>query len=445
MLDTIAAIATAPGIGAIGIVRVSGPAAAQVAIQLCGDLPAPRRAVLRRFRDTRGELIDQGLVIFSPGPASYTGEDVLELQGHGGPVVLDLVLNRVLALGARPARAGEFSERAFLNGRLDLTQAEAVADLIRSHSATQARLAARSLSGVFARRIAAFQSQLTRLRVHLEASLDFPDEDLDPLTTARHASELTELRQSLQALRASAHQGELIRDGLLVVIAGAPNVGKSSLLNALAGQDRAIVTPVPGTTRDLLHADITLDGLPLRLVDTAGLRVSTDPVEQEGIRRAQAQIGTADHLLWLTDDRNPQPPVSDTLVLPAARITLVHNKIDLTGRAAGCWQDDSDTTAIACSVHSGAGLDLLRSHLKAAAGYRGPEHGEFSARRRHLYALDRGIAGLQAAVELAHRRDAPELLAEALRLVQQPLGEITGEVSADDLLGQIFSEFCIGK
>jgi tRNA modification GTPase len=446
MRDTIAAVATAPGVGAVGIVRISGPLAPDIGAALLGRLPSPRRAELASFADADGEAIDQGLALFFPAPNSFTGEHVLELQGHGGPVVLDRLLGRVLALGARAARPGEFSERAFMEGKLDLTRAEAIADLITSGTEQQARLAARSLQGMFARRIEALLERLTRLRVLLEATLDFPDEDLDPGLGSQAASQLADVRTDLDRLLATAQRGERLRDGLLVVLAGAPNAGKSSLLNALAESDRAIVTPIPGTTRDLLHADVQIDGLPLRVVDTAGLRLSPDPIEQEGVRRAREQIHTADLLLWVIDDTAPghagEPPADLPPTVPVIRI---RNKIDLTGRPAVAQPNADAIQEIPCSAVTGAGLPALRSALLRHAGLGADTGGEFSARRRHLDALRRTAEHLATAARAQTDGLPSELLAEDLRLAQQTLGEITGAVSSDKLLGRIFSEFCIGK
>ncbi|WP_462328694.1 tRNA uridine-5-carboxymethylaminomethyl(34) synthesis GTPase MnmE [Thiohalocapsa halophila] len=450
--ETIAAVATPPGVGAVGIVRVSGPAVPDIALHLLGRLPAPRQALLADFRADDAEPIDQGLALYFPAPHSFTGEHVLELQGHGGPVVLDRLLARVLALGARAARPGEFSERAFLEGKLDLTRAEAIADLIASGTEQQARLAVRSLRGAFADRVERLLEALTRLRVLVEATLDFPDEDLDPNLAAGVAADLDQLLADLDRLLATAKRGERLRDGLLVVIAGAPNAGKSSLLNALSESDRAIVTPVPGTTRDLLHADVQIDGLPLRVVDTAGLRLSPDPIEQEGVRRAREQIDQADLLLWVVDDADPDAAVAPPADLPAQVPRLVvRNKIDLSGRAPGDFpptQPDRRATAaaaIACSATTGAGLDDLRAALLRHAGLGADAGGELSARRRHLDALARTREHLSAAARAHSQASPPELVAEDLRLAQDSLGEITGAVSSDDLLGRIFSEFCIGK
>ena len=444
--DTVAAIATPVGIGAVGIVRISGPAVPVLAERILGRLPEPRRAALSAFLDADGEAIDQGLALYFPAPHSFTGEHVLELQGHGGPVVMDRLLARVLELGARAARPGEFSERAFLEGKLDLTRAEAIADLITSGTEQQARLAARSLLGRLARRVDSLLEGLTRARALLEATLDFPEDDLDPDLAAGLQRDLEQVIDDLDRLMAAAQRGERLRDGLLVVLAGAPNAGKSSLLNALAETDRAIVTPIPGTTRDLLHADVQIDGLPLRVVDTAGLRLSLDPIEQEGVRRAREQIERADLVLWVIDDTDSaavaHPPADLPPQLP---LICIRNKIDLTGTAAGQGPGAGGTTEIACSATTGAGLDVLRRALTRHAGLGGDAGGEFSARRRHLEALRRTGEHLRAAAQACGEGRSPELVAEDLRLAQHSLGEITGAVSSDELLGRIFSEFCIGK
>jgi len=444
--DTVAAIATPAGIGAVGIVRISGPEVPVLAERILGRLPEPRRAALGAFLDADGEAIDQGLALYFPAPHSFTGEHVLELQGHGGPVVMDRLLARVLELGARAARPGEFSERAFLEGKLDLTRAEAIADLITSGTEQQARLAARSLLGRLARRVDSLLEGLTRARALLEATLDFPEDDVDPDLAAGLQRDLEQVIDDLDRLMAAAQRGERLRDGLLVVLAGAPNAGKSSLLNALAESDRAIVTPIPGTTRDLLHADVQIDGLPLRVVDTAGIRLSPDPIEQEGVRRAREQIDRADLVLWIIDDAATNPntfPPSD--LAPRVPVIRVRNKIDLTGRAATACEAVDDAVELACCATTGAGLDALRRALTRHAGLGADGGGEFSARRRHLDALRRTRGHIGAAVVAQLDGCSPELVAEDLRLAQQSLGEITGAVSSDELLGRIFRDFCIGK
>jgi tRNA modification GTPase len=445
--DTIAAIATPAGRGGVGIVRVSGPAVPGIARQLLGRLPEPRRAGVHRFRDAAGRLIDTGLALYFPAPASFTGEHVLELQAHGGPVLMDLLLARVLELGARRARPGEFSERAYLNDKLDLAQAEAIADLIDSATAQAARAAARSLEGEFSRQVQALVSRLIELRSYLEAALDFPDEEIDVLADRQLAQQLVELQTGLQEIRRTAQQGRLLRDGLTLVIAGRPNAGKSSLLNALAGHDAAIVTEIPGTTRDLLREYIQIDGMPLHIIDTAGLHSSPDAVEQHGMQRARRAIAGADHVLLVIDDRHGLGD-ADTAILeelpPGIPRTCLYNKIDLTGRAPGRIASDAQD-ALAISAHTGAGLDALRTHLKTRAGYSGQTDGGFSARRRHLEALALADRHIRTGREQLERRHAAELLAEELRLAQHALGEITGEFSSEDLLERIFSSFCIGK
>jgi len=443
--DTIAAIATPPGTGGVGIVRVSGPAVPDIARALLGELPPPRRARLHEFRAADGTLIDTGLVLYFPEPASFTGEPVLELQGHGGPVVLDLVLGRVLALGARPAHPGEFSQRAFLNDKLDLAQAEAIADLIDSGTAQAARAAIRSLQGEFSRRVHALLEQLIELRGFVEAALDFPDEEIDFLSDPQLADRLDKLQRRLTDVRRAAHQGQLLRDGLTLVICGRPNAGKSSLLNALAGVDAAIVTEIPGTTRDVLRERIQIDGLPLHIIDTAGLHDSPDPVERHGMQRTHRELGRADRALLVIDDQAGFTD-ADAAILAAlpehVPHTRIFNKIDLTGRTPGV---DATGTDVAISVSSGAGLDDLRAHLKHCAGFTEQPEGAFSARRRHLDALVRAARHVTAGARLLERQQAGELLAEELRAAQQALNEITGEFSSDDLLGRIFSSFCIGK
>jgi tRNA modification GTPase len=445
--DTIAAIATPPGQGGVGIVRVSGSSVEEIAVALLGRLPQVRRAELHDFRDADASLIDTGLVLYFAAPASFTGESVLELHGHGGRVVLDLLLQRVLSLGARPARAGEFSRRAFLNNKLDLVQAEAIADLIESDTAQAARAAMRSLQGAFSKRVHQLLEALTQLRIYIEAAIDFPDEEIDWLADSRLQQMLQDLRRNLADIMVRAHQGQLLRDGMTLVIAGRPNAGKSSLLNALAGSDAAIVTEIPGTTRDVLREHIQLDGMPLHIIDTAGLHDSDDPIEQLGMQRARKAMETADRLLLLIDDHAGYTAADAAILddLPAGvPHTLIFNKIDLSGRMPGPVAMEN-TTGFALSVHTSAGMDDLRAHLKQCVGFGEQTEGDFSARRRHLDALQRVQQHLLAGQQQLEELQAGELLAEELRLAQQELGEITGEVSSDDLLGKIFSSFCIGK
>lgn len=442
--ETIAAIATPPGMGGVGIVRVSGPRARLIAEAILGRVPEPRRAVFGVFREADGAFIDEGLALYFQAPRSFTGEDVLELQGHGGPIVMDLLLRRCLELGARLARPGEFSERAFLNGKLDLVQAEAVADLIESSTALAVRLAGRSLQGVFSQRINELVERLIQVRLHVEATLDFPDEEIDLADEPTVAIDLAAILEAVDRLLADAHQGQTIREGLAVVIAGAPNVGKSSLLNALCGSEAAIVTNIPGTTRDLLKFDIQVDGLPIRIVDTAGLRHTHDPVEQEGVRRAQAALNDADLVLWVQAvDHEPDESIRATF--PAGcPVTRIRNKIDLLGEPAHLIERDGEVE-IALSVATGEGLDLLKKHLKSRARLSAHPEGAFIARRRHLDALERARGALRAAATNLEQGLGAELVAEELHLAQRALGEITGEFTSDDLLGRIFSSFCIGK
>ncbi len=445
--DTIAAIATPPGRGGVGIVRVSGPRAADIARAMLGHVPAPRVAEYLRFHDDAGRVIDTGLALYFPHPNSFTGEDVLELQGHGGPVVLDLLLQQTLRLGARPARPGEFSERAFLNDKLDLAQAEAIADLIEAGSEQAARSALQSLQGVFSDWVHDTVDQLTELRMYVEAAIDFPDEEIDFLADSRVLRELDYLLQELDRVIATAHQGQLLREGMRIVLAGQPNTGKSSLLNALAGRESAIVTAVPGTTRDVLREEISIDGLPLHIIDTAGLRQSADEVEQEGIRRTWREIEQADCVLLVMDDRAGFGPAEQQILsqLPSRLpVIRVFNKIDLSGARAE-RREDADGEILHLSARSGEGIDLLRDLLKTVVGYRGTTEGVFMARRRHLQALQRARDFIANGREQLQSHHAGELLAEDLRQAQQALGEITGEVSSDDLLGRIFAGFCIGK
>jgi len=447
LTDTIVAVATPPGEGGVGIVRLSGPEAASVATAIINDLPPPRRAALRNFRDAAGEIIDTGLVLYFPAPHSYTGEDIVELHGHGGPVLLDMLVEVAVAAGARTARPGEFSERAFLNGKLDLAQAEAIADLIASTTKHASRAAQRTLQGAFSTRVNALVAALIELRSYVEAAIDFPEDEIDFLSDEKVSADLRTVAQCLDAVLGVARQGCVLREGLHVVIAGRPNVGKSSLLNQLAGRDTAIVTDIPGTTRDVLREHIQIDGMPLHVMDTAGLRDTGDAVEQEGVRRAWGAIEICDRVLLVVDDRFGVQDEERAILakLPEGQaLTVIANKIDLSGRAAGV-QPTELGSELALSAKTGAGLDLLRGHLKECAGYRpAGEHG-FLARRRHLDALDRASACIDRGKRLLSEQNAGELLAEELRQAQHALGEITGVFTTDDLLDRIFSSFCIGK
>jgi tRNA modification GTPase len=422
----------------VGIVRISGAGAADVCRGIIGRLPAPRVASLARFVDAQGGLLDEGLAIFFPAPRSYTGEDVVELHGHGGPVVMHDLLRRCVELGARLAQPGEFTRRAFLNERLDLAQAESVADLIDAASSEAARGAARSLSGDFSRRIHEVVEVLLDLRMHVEACIDFPEEEIDPADRAAQGAKLEKVRGMLARLMSEAAQGAVLREGLTVVLAGRPNVGKSSLLNRLAGEDLAIVTPIPGTTRDHVRATISLEGVPIHLVDTAGLRRTSDEVERIGVERTWSALSKAGAALFLTEAGQSTDPADEALLLqmPAGLPVLrVVNKVDLhpapelDGR-------------LHVSARTGEGIDALRARLLEIAGWKPHGEGLFMARTRHLEALRRAATHLDRA---ATESQALELFAEELRLAQHALGEITGEVSADDLLGAIFSRFCIGK
>jgi tRNA modification GTPase len=448
-VDTIAAIATPPGRGAIGMVRISGPLVWAVCEHVAGKLPPPRQAVLRSFRDAGGERIDQGLVLYFPAPHSYTGEDVLELQGHGGPLLLGLLLQSACAAGARPARPGEFSERAFLNGRLDLAQAEAVADLIDASSRAAARAALHSLQGEFSRRVEGLLDELIAVRADLEAALDFADEDVPWITPQTLHDRTDGLIEICGDLIKEAAQGRRLREGLTVAIAGQPNVGKSTLLNRLAGAEAAIVSPHAGTTRDLLREHLVVDGLPLTVIDTAGLRDSADPVEQEGVRRAWAALEKAELILFLVDDREGLIEADLKLLarLPQdVETLLLLNKCDLSGRAPRREKGADGRVCLRLSAAAGLGLDLLAAEIKRAAGLSvAPAEGLFSARARHLDALHRAQAALRLARAHGAKNTSPELIAEELRMAQQALDEITGRFSSEDLLGRIFSSFCIGK
>lgn len=455
--DTIVAVATGAARAGVGVVRVSGPRVPAIAEALAGRLPPPRLATLARLREADGEILDQALVLRFAGPASFTGEDVLELNAHGSPVVLERIVARCVALGARHARPGEFSERAFLNGKLDLVQAEAVADLIAAGSLAQARAALRSLDGAFSARVGALFEALVRLRMYVEAAIDFPEEEIDFLADGEVLRMLRALRADLDALLAEARRGQRLRDGLHVVIVGRPNAGKSSLLNALAGRERAIVTAIPGTTRDVLEAAVRLGAAELTLVDTAGLRATDDPVEAEGIRRARAELARADLALLLVDaSRAPAELRADLAALdaecpPDAERLVLATKWDLVpeaerpGRLAALGADAAKPRGVLpISAASGDGLDALRGALGDRAGAI-EGGGSFSARARHVAALDRVAAHLAEGERQLIEARAGELLAEELREAQQDLGELTGTYTSDDLLGAIFASFCIGK
>ena len=471
--DTICAIATPTGRGGIGIIRISGPQTQSIATAIAGSLPSARLATLADFLDADSNIIDQGLLLYFPAPNSFTGEDVLELHGHGGPHVLHSVLSRVQQLGARLARPGEFTERAFLAGKVDLLQAEAVADLIDASSQQAARSAMRTLQGVFSARVNDLVRDLTQARVNVEAAIDFSDEDIDILERGGVASKLQDLLDSLQILFREARQGALLKEGIHLVLAGAPNAGKSSLMNALSGNDSAIVTDIPGTTRDLLREQLNIDGLPITLTDTAGLRVSDDPVEQEGVRRATRVIGEADRVFLIIDckesgkyseqllsanlDNVPDAWISPLLegmtdeeaASLLARTTIIVNKIDLipdckSGHFSTSYHGNT-LKLFRVSAKFGQGLDLLKEDIKHVCGYSAPDGSAFLARQRHLDALREANNYIENASSGISEHSQLELIAEDLRLAQRALGSITGEVSSDDLLGEIFSSFCIGK
>jgi tRNA modification GTPase len=442
--DTIAAAATAAGRAAIGVVRISGPRARQIAARICGRELKPRRAEFCRFLSSSGEPIDEGIALMFESPASFTGEDVVELQCHGSPIVVDWLLETIYGAGARPAEAGEFSLRAFLNDKLDLTQAEAIADLIASGSRAAARAAGRSLAGSFSEKVAALQQDLIGLRVLCESWLDFPDEDIDHAAVDELERRGRELLLSVDRLIEQADQGRQLKDGLQIAIAGLPNAGKSSLLNRIAGTEAAIVTDIPGTTRDTIRETVNLGGLTLTLVDLAGLRETDDPIEGEGIRRARVEIADADHVLWIADvcDGVERAEADAHRLLPEGQaFSIVLNKIDLIGGVPRQFEDGFDVVAL--SARSGEGIELLVEHLHRLAGFDQISAGAFTARRRHLDALNNAREHVRAAgTQLATRL---ELAAEELRAAQSYLDELTGEHSSDDLLGEIFSSFCIGK
>ncbi len=446
--DTIVAAATPPGRGGIGIVRISGPKVPEIAAVVVGELPLPRAATFARFLDARREPIDAGLALFFPAPHSYTGEHVLELQAHGGPLLLEALVERVLELGARRAQPGEFTQRAFLNDKLDLAQAEAIADLIDAGSREALRAAMRSLEGEFSAMVRGLLEALIDLRTYVEAAIDFPEEEIDFLADRELTGRFQSLRAHFDGVVASAQQGRLLREGMTVVIAGRPNAGKSSLLNRLAGFDAAIVTPIPGTTRDVLRVPLDIDGMPLHVLDTAGLRDGGDEIEAEGMRRARAEMQRAERVLFVIDAAEDPAGAAfreqGARLPPAVPVTLVFNKCDLAPGLPVAGADDGPPR-VNISALTGQGLGALRAHLKQCVGYRSVEGGAISARRRHLESLARARAHAEeAARQLAERR-AGELVAEELRSAQQALNEITGEFTSDDLLARIFAGFCIGK
>lgn len=444
--DTIAALATPPGRGGVGILRISGPDVKSIALHILGKLPSPRYADYLPFRDNDGHVLDIGIALYFPAPNSFTGEDVLELQGHGGPVVLDMLLRRILSLGARIALPGEFSQRAFLNDKMDLAQAEAIADLIDSSTETAAKSALQSLQGVFSERIQLLLERLIYIRMYVESSIDFPEEEIDFLSDDKLRRLVDELNREFELLLAQTTQGVLLNEGMTLVILGLPNAGKSSLLNLLSGRDSAIVTDIPGTTRDVLREHISIDGLPVHVVDTAGIREQADKVEQEGIKRAWREVSKANRVLLLVDDNVGLNIHNENLLslLPAnIPITRIYNKIDTTGRLPG-EQTVGDFVVYGVSIKTGAGVDELKRHLKSCIGYQGGD-GLFLARRRHLDALSRAFACVQAGTKQLLDFKAGELLAEELRLAQHALNEITGDFDNEALLGRIFSSFCIGK
>ncbi|GAB5412596.1 MAG: tRNA uridine-5-carboxymethylaminomethyl(34) synthesis GTPase MnmE [Congregibacter sp.] len=451
--DTIAAIATGAAAGGIGIVRVSGPDAFGIAEALSGKAPKPREAVFTQIRDRSGNVLDQGLLITFKNPSSFTGEDVVEFQCHGGPVLLQTLLRECIALGARQAQPGEFSQRAFINGKLDLVQAEAIADLINSSTEAAARSASRSLNGAFSTRVNELLQTVIRLRVFVEAAIDFPEEEIDFIAESDVMEQLAAIEIQLTGLLSTARRGKTLRDGMKLVIAGAPNAGKSSLLNQLAQQDSAIVTDIPGTTRDVLREHIQIEGLPLHIVDTAGLRDTADPVEQEGVRRAHSEIQSADRILFVADINSDGNQSAESLLAPFRSgfpdntpITFVWNKTDLLKDAQSADQVVSNSlTEIFVSAQSGDGIDALRQHLLESAGLGAEDSSDFSARERHVRALETCLEHLVTARRQLQEHGAAELVAEDLRYVQDSLGQITGAFSSDALLGEIFGSFCIGK
>lgn len=441
--DTIVAAATPPGKGGIGIVRISGDDAEKLALAMLGKVPQPRLATRAKIRNKNGDELDSGIALYFPGPASYTGESVLEFHGHGGPVVVASVIDAAVELGARRAAPGEFSKRAFLNGKLDLVQAEAIADLIDSGTSQAARAALRSLGGTFSHAVDNLQRQLVNLRLHVEAAIDFPEEEIDFLSDQDLLRKIDDCAESFAKLQREATIGRVLRDGLQLVIVGKPNVGKSSLLNLLSGQETAIVTEVAGTTRDIIRERIEIDGLAVELVDTAGLREDPDRIEAEGIRRAREALQHADGILWIQDASEGEAGDLDEEIPDEIPIIILRNKIDVTGDAPGRSRGNPITLNV--SAKTGAGIDDLRETIRQLAGYRDLGEGAFTARRRHVEAIAFAEQHFRRGRQALEKNRAGELLAEDLRLSHEALGEVTGSMSSDDLLGRIFSEFCIGK
>ncbi len=445
--DTICAIATPPGIGGVGVIRVSGPGVVKIAKQITKKDLKPRQATHTLLKSADDVTIDDGIAIYFPNPNSFTGEDVLEIQGHGSPVVLDMLLGRLNQLGARMARPGEFSERAFLNGKIDLTQAEAIADLIESSTQQSARAALRSLSGEFSQQVHDLVEQLIYIRTYIESAIDFPEEEIDFLADSDIGQRIKKLKNDLLLLLQRAKQGRLLRDGMNIVLAGSPNVGKSSLMNKLAGYDAAIVTEIAGTTRDTLKEHISIDGMPVHIIDTAGIRETEDLVEQEGMKRTWSAIEKADRILLVIDsDENLNQAIDDIhKKLPEnLPVTIVRNKIDRESKQPQVIKTEQ-ATEVFVSAKTGQGIDLLCEHLKQTMGFNETDDGDFIARRRHLNALQQALYSIEQAQQQFDIDMAGELAAEDLRISQQHLSQITGEFTSDDLLGEIFSSFCIGK
>lgn len=445
-VDTITALATPPGQGGIAIIRISGPAVKRIIQELVGRELLPRLATYLVFREHDGQAIDEGLAIFFPHPNSFTGEDVVELHGHGGPVVADLLLQRILQLGTRLARPGEFSERAFLNGKMDLAQAEAIADLIQASSQQAARSAIRSLQGEFSKEINVLNEKIIHLRMYVEAAIDFTDEEIDFLQDEKIILGMQSILDDLKSIQKKAKQGSFLREGIRVVIAGRPNVGKSSLLNCLSGKETAIVTNIPGTTRDVLRDSILIDGMPIHIIDTAGLRSSDDIVEQEGIRRAYEEMQQADVVLYVVDANESSAITTQDLpaVLSSRPLLFIRNKIDLINDLPTINQQEGHHI-ISLSAKLGLGIDLLKQAIKSQVGFQSGTEGLYLARRRHLDALTQAQTHVEESLKQLSGSRSGELAAEDLRLAQRALGDITGTFTADELLGRIFSSFCIGK